>query len=113
MSKTNHVRIVGNIGQIPSIITSTSGTKILSFTVASHDRIKNDGGTYDTKTEWHNLVAFGNIANLISEHLTKGSQAMFLGRLCTRQYTDKAGNPRYVTEIIVEDVLFLGSSKKD
>jgi len=111
MSKTNHVRLIGNLGANPQLITSSNGGNLIAFTLATHDTIKDEHGNKTKKTEWHSCVAFGKVATLIHDHLTKGSMIMALGRLQTRQYVNKQQEQRYTTEIIVDEVLFLGDSR--
>jgi single-strand DNA-binding protein len=108
MSKTNHVRIIGNLGADPQLITANNGNNVLAFTVATHDTVKDEHGNKTKRTEWHSCVAFGKVATLISTHLRKGSFCMLIGRLQTRTYVDKQQQQRYTTEIIAEEVLFLG-----
>lgn len=111
MSKTNHVRIIGNLGAEPNLITATTGNNVLTFTIATHDTIKDEHGNKTQRTEWHSCVAFGKVATLIHTHLHKGSQCMLIGRLQTRTYQDKQQQTRYTTEIIAEEVLFLGEPR--
>jgi single-strand DNA-binding protein len=113
MSKTNHVRLIGNLGGSPKLISTQEGQSVLSFTMATHETYKDQQGNKQSKTDWHNIVAFGKVANLIHDYLKKGSQAMIIGKLQTRQYVDKQQNQRYVTEVIVEEVLFLGDAKSE
>jgi single-strand DNA-binding protein len=111
MSKTNHVRLIGNLGADPTLITSTNGNNVLTFTIATHETFKDEHGNTSKRTEWHSCVAFGKIATLVHTHLRKGSHCMLIGRLQTRQYVDKQQQQRYTTEIISEEVLFLGEPK--
>jgi single-strand DNA-binding protein len=112
MSKTNHVRLIGRIGQQPKLINSDNGTVLLSFSVATDGSYKDKQGVKQERTEWHNVTAFGNVAELINKFLNKGSKLMVLGYLRTRQYNDQAGVAKYTTEIIVEEVLFLDDKQK-
>jgi len=111
MSKTNHVRLIGNLGADPTLITSTNGNNVLTFTIATHSSYNDEHGVKQKVTEWHSCVAFGKIATLINTHLRKGSHCMLIGRLQTRTYVDKQQQQRYTTEIISEEVLFLGEPK--
>lgn len=111
MSKTNHVRLIGNLGADPTLVTSNNGNNILTFTIATHESYTDEHGVKQKRTEWHSCVAFGKIAQLINTHLRKGSHCMLIGRLQTRTYTDKQQQQRYTTEIIAEEVLFLGEAK--
>lgn len=113
MAKTNHVRLIGNLGADPTLITSNNGNIILTFTIATHSSYNDEHGVKQKVTEWHSCVAFGKIATLINTHLRKGSHCMLIGRLQTRTYVDKQQQQRYTTEIISEEVLFLGEPKSN
>lgn len=109
MSSTNKVQLIGNLGSNPKLVQTSETNTILSVSMATHEKIKKENGEKETKTEWHNLVAFGKIANLINQHLKKGSKLMISGKLQTRQYTNKDGVEKHTTEIVVNEVLFLDS----
>ncbi|NIV13038.1 MAG: single-stranded DNA-binding protein [Aliifodinibius sp.] len=107
MSKTNYVRLIGHLGQDPKLIDMQSGTKIASFSFATNERYTDSNGNKQENSQWHNIVAFGSVAQLCAGYLKKGSYCMLEGKLQTRQYQDKEGNNRYTTEVVVNDVLFL------
>jgi single-strand DNA-binding protein len=107
MSKTNHVQLIGRIGQKPELITTNTGKLVCSFSLATSDSYKNDKGDKVEQTEWHNIVAFGKVAELITKYLEKGSRLLLQGKLQTRQYQTKEGENKYRTEIIADEVLFL------
>ena len=107
MSLENEVRLVGHLGANPELFTAESGKKILKVSLATNETFKNDKGEKVTQTEWHNLVMFGKRAEVVAKYLNKGSHLAVDGKLKTRRYVDKAGIEKYVTEIIVNDALFL------
>lgn len=111
MSKTNNVRLIGNLGNNPKLITSDNQNMILSVSMATHEHYKDQQGNKQTRTDWHNIVCFGNVANLLHKYAVSGTKLMIEGRLQTRSYNDKDGNTKYVTEIVAEEVLFLDSAK--
>jgi len=111
MSKTNNVRLIGHIGQNPKLVSTGQESSVVSLTLATNDIYKDQQGHKQTRTEWHNIVAFGRIANLIMQYTKKGDHIMLEGRLQTRQYVNKEQQQRYVTEIIAEELLFLGGRK--
>jgi single-strand DNA-binding protein len=113
MSKTNSVRLIGHLGQSPKLVSNTETSSVVSFSLATNETFKNAQGMKETRTEWHNIVSFGRIANLIIQYCKQGDHIMLNGRLQTRQYTNKEGQQRYVTEIIAEELLFLGGKKSD
>lgn len=113
MSKTNQVQLIGNIGSTPKLVPTSNNSNVLSFSFATHDYFKDEAGNKNNKTEWHNVVAFGNVANLINQYTSQGSYMLIQGRLQTRQYQDKSGNNRYTTEIIAEEIIFLDKPQKE
>ncbi len=101
----NKVIIVGRITQDPEKRSiPDSGMSVTSFSVATNSYFKNKAGEKQERTEFHNLVMFGNLADIASQYLKKGSLALFEGRLQTRTWDDKEGNKRYRTEIIADSM---------
>jgi single-strand DNA-binding protein len=113
MSKTNSVRLIGHLGQSPKLVSNTETSSVVSFSLATNETFKNAQGMKETRTEWHNIVSFGRVANLIIQYCKQGDHIMLNGRLQTRQYTNKEGQQRYTTEIITEEILFLGGKKSE
>lgn len=113
MSKTNSVRLIGHLGQDPKLVSNGENSSVVSFSLATNETYKDAQGNKATRTEWHNIVSFGRVANLIIQYCKRGEFIMLNGRLQTRQYTNKEGQQRYVTEIITEEILFLGGKKSD
>jgi single-strand DNA-binding protein len=105
----NKVILIGHLGKDPEVRYMPSGNAVCNVTLATSDSWK-DKQTGETKdrTEWHNLVFYGRLAEIAGEYLRKGSQAYVEGRLQTRKWQDKNGNDRYTTEIIVNDMQMLG-----
>ncbi len=99
----NSVQLIGNIGKDITVTTFDSGSKKASITLATNDYYTNNKGEKVKQTEWHNLVAWGNIADFMAESLTKGSEVAITGKLSSRSYQDKDGVTRYVTEVIVNE----------
>jgi len=113
MSKTNSVRLIGHLGQDPKLVSNGENSSVVSFSLATNETYKDAQGNKATRTEWHNIVSFGRVANLIIQYCKRGEFIMLNGRLQTRQYTNKEGQQRYVTEIITEEILFLGGKKSE
>jgi single-strand DNA-binding protein len=107
MSLKNHVQLIGHLGQEPKLIASESGNKIMSVSMATNDSFKDKSGQKQVRTEWHNLIAFGTIAETFTKFLKKGSNIIVSGSLQTRQYTDKTGVERWKTEVVVDNMSFL------
>jgi single-strand DNA-binding protein len=106
----NKVILVGNCGDAPVLAVMPSLETVANFSVATTDRWT-DKGTGEKKeaTEWHRIVAYGNLAENIGKYLTKGRQVYIEGKLRTRKFTDKDGVDRYTTEVVAREVQFLGS----
>lgn len=105
----NKVFILGYLGQDPELKYTPVGKAVVSFSVATSERWTDDKGQKHEATEWHKLVAWGKTAELINTYLKKGDQAFFEGKNKTRDYEAKDGQKKYVTEVVVDNVQFLGS----
>jgi single-strand DNA-binding protein len=88
--------------------TLESGNKVANITLATNRYFKGQDGSRQEETEWHNVVLWGNLADLAEKYLTKGRQVFIEGRIRTRQWEDKEGNKRYTTEIVAENMTFVG-----
>lgn len=105
----NKVFLIGNAGGDPKFKTLDSGTNIATFSMATTDRrFKDDEG--NPRTEWHNVVAWGKVAEIVNNYVKKGTQLSVIGQIRTRDY-EKDGEKKYFTEIHVEDIELL--SRKD
>lgn len=109
----NRVQLIGHLGQDPEIKTLESGKKVANFTIATNDSFKNNEGQKVEETTWHNIVAWNGLAERASRYLKKGKEVAIDGRIVYRSYEDKKGMTRYVTEIVLNDMLFLGSSGRN
>ena len=107
----NKVQLIGNLGQNPEVKELDGGKKVAKFSLATNETYRNKAGEKVTDTQWHNLVAWGKNADIIEKYLKKGSEVAIEGKLLNRNYTDKEGVKRYVTEIQVSDLLMLGGKK--
>lgn len=107
----NKVQLIGNLGMNPEIKNLDSGKKIAKFSIATNESYKNSKGEKINDTQWHNLIAWGKTAEIVEKFLQKGSEVAIEGKLINRNYEDKDGNKRYVTEIQVNELLMLGSKK--
>lgn len=104
----NHVQLIGNVGNDPEILDLESGKKVAKFTMATNESYKNDRGEKVQSTEWHNIVAWGNLAGIIEKYVVKGKEVAIEGKLTSRSYEDKEGNKRYITEVVASEILLLG-----
>lgn len=115
MASLNKVILIGRLGKDPEITTFESGNKKMSVTLATTERYRDRDNNWIDQTEWHNLVAWGNLANDIAEkrrNYAKGDMMYVEGRLRTRQYTDNQGINRYVTEVQVDKLMQLVSGRQ-
>lgn len=104
----NKVILIGNLGKDPEIKYTPSGTPVARFTLATNERYKDKGGEWQDRTEWHNIVAWQRLAEIVGEYLKKGSKAYIEGRLQTSSWEDKqSGEKKYRTEIIAQDLVLL------
>ena len=104
----NKVQLIGNLGQNPEIKTLDGGKKLARFSIATNEAYRNANGEKIIETQWHNLVAWGKLAEIIEKYITKGSEVAVEGKLTYRTYSDKDGNKKYFTEIQVNELLMLG-----
>jgi len=107
----NKVQLIGHVGQEPTITNLDNGKKVVRLSIATNEHYKNNDGEKQTDTNWHNLVAWGKTADIIEKYVTKGKEIAIEGKLTSRSYEDKDGAKRYVTEVVVSEILLLGSSE--
>lgn len=112
-SLRNKVILIGNLGQDPELKTLDSGKKVTKFTLATSDDFKNAEGQKVKETIWHNIVAWNGIADVSNRFLKKGAQVAVEGRIVYRNYEDKNGVTRYITEIVIHDLLMLKTQKAE
>ena len=115
MASLNKVILIGRLGKDPEITTFESGNRKMSVTLATTERYRDRDNNWVDQTEWHNLVAWGNLANDIADkrrNYAKGDMMYVEGRLRTRQYTDNQGINRFVTEIQVDKLMQLMSARQ-
>ena len=105
----NKVQLIGNLGQTPEIKTFENGNKVANFSLATNEYYKDSKGEKKTKTQWHNLVAWGKVAEIIEKHLKKGDEIAIDGKIQYETYETKEGVTMYTTKIQVNEVLMLGS----
>lgn len=104
----NRVQLIGNLGNDPEIINLDSGKTLAKFNIATNESYTNANGEKITDTQWHNVIAWGKTAQIIEKYVSKGKEIAIDGKLTSRSYEDKAGNKRYITEIVCNELLMLG-----
>jgi single-strand DNA-binding protein len=108
----NKVQLIGNLGNAPEVRNTESGKKLVKFSLATDETYNNSKGEKVKETQWHNVIAWGKLAEIAEKYLHKGSEIAVEGRLITRNYNDKEGNKKYITEIQINELLMLGGKDK-
>ena len=103
----NRVQLIGNVGNDPEIKTLENGKKLAHLTIATNDRYTNDKGEKVEQTEWHRVTAWGKTAEIIEKYVVKGKEVAVDGKLTHRSYDDKNGEKKYITEVVVSEILLL------
>lgn len=109
----NKVQLIGNVGNTPETTTYDSGKKATRFSLATNDSYTNSNGAKVKYTELHNLIAWGKQADIIERYATRGKEIAIEGKLASRTYETSEGEKRYVTEVVIREILLLGSNTKD
>jgi single-strand DNA-binding protein len=105
----NKVILVGNLGKDPEVKFTPSGVPVAKFSLATNERYKDKGGEWQDRTEWHNIVAWQRLAEIVGEYVKKGSKIYIEGRLQTSSWEDKqSGEKKYRTEVVASDLVLLG-----
>lgn len=107
----NKVILIGNVGQDPEVKytgDASNGAKVATLRLATSERYKDRNGNLQEHTEWHSVVVWRNIADVVEKYVRKGSQIYVEGKLRTRSWDDQNGNKKYVTEIIADTLQLLG-----
>ncbi|SHG57938.1 single-stranded DNA-binding protein [Flavobacterium defluvii] len=103
----NKVQLIGNVGQNPEIKTLENGRKLANLSIATKEIYRNDKGEKVEQTEWHRITAWGKTAEIIEKFVTKGKEVAVEGKLTHRSYDDRNGEKRYITEVVVNEILLL------
>jgi single-strand DNA-binding protein len=110
-SLKNRVILIGRLGQDPQTKTIDSGKKVTHFTLATDDSYKNAEGQRISEATWHNITAWNGLADVADRFLKKGREVAVEGRIVYRSYEDKQGVTKNTTEIVLDDLVLLGSGK--
>jgi single-strand DNA-binding protein len=105
----NKVQLIGNVGNAVEIKNTESGKKYARFSIATNESYRNAKGEKVTETTWHNIVAWGKVADIAEKYLQKGSEVVLEGKLINRSYTDKEGVKKYISEVQANELLLFGS----
>ncbi len=104
----NKVQLIGNVGNEPEITTLENGKKVAKFSIATNESYKDSNGEKVQNTEWHNIIAWGKIAEIVENYVSKGKEIVLEGKLTSRSYESRSGEKRYITEVVVDEILLLG-----
>jgi single-strand DNA-binding protein len=103
----NKVQLIGNLGQDPDVKKIGEDKKVAHLSIATNENYRNAKGEKVTDTQWHNVVAWGKLADIAEKYLLKGTEVVIEGKLINRNYTDKQGVKRYITEVQANELLIL------
>ena len=113
MKSVNKVILLGTVGHDPEVKVTASGIPVGRFSLATNERFKDKSGKFQDRTEWHNVVVWARLAEIVGEFVSKGSQLYIEGKLQTRSWEDRhSGEKKYRTEIVADDLMLLGSRQK-
>ena len=104
----NKVQLIGNLGAAPEVKNLDGGKTVAKFSLATNESYKNDKGEKVTDTTWHNVVAWGKTAEIAEKFLKKGSEVAVDGKLSNRSYETKEGDKKYITEVVINEIVLLG-----
>jgi len=108
----NKVQLIGNLGFNPEIKILQGGKKMARFSLATNETYRNAAGEKIKETQWHTIVGWGKIADIVEKLLKKGNEVALEGKLMNRSYTDKDGNKKYISEVVISEVLLLDKMDK-
>jgi single-strand DNA-binding protein len=109
----NKVILLGSVGHDPEVKVTANGIPVGRFSLATNERFKNKSGKFQDRTEWHNVVVWARLAEIVGEFVAKGSHLYIEGKLQTRSWEDRhSGEKKYRTEIVADDLVLLGSREK-
>jgi single-strand DNA-binding protein len=108
----NKVQLIGNLGNAPEIKIMENGNKLARFSIATSEKYQNAKGEKVEETTWHNIVAWGKLADIAEKFLHKGTEVIIEGKISNRSYDDKEGNKKYISEVQVSELLLLGGKEK-
>ena len=103
----NKVQLIGHVGQEPEIKTFEGGKKVANLTIATNEVYYKENGDKVENTEWHRVTAWGKTADIIEKYVTKRKEIAIEGKLTHRSYDDKDGNKRYITEVMVNELVLM------
>lgn len=109
----NKIILLGNLGKDPIVRKLENGRSVAQFTLATNEKYKDKAGVLQTKTEWHNVVTWTPLAEIAEKYLKKGNQVYIEGKIESREYTDKEGVVRRITEVVARELNLIGGVTSD
>ncbi|TQD40506.1 single-stranded DNA-binding protein [Haloflavibacter putidus] len=106
----NKVQLIGRLGQEPEIVNFKDGNKIAKFSMATDDSYKDKNGQKVERAYWHNVIVRGGLVNVVENYVNKGQEIAIEGKLTNRSWEDKAGNKKYITEVLCNELLLLSKA---
>lgn len=107
----NKVILVGHVGKDPEVKYTPSGTPLATFSIATNEKYKDRGGEWQERVEWHNIIAWQRLAEIVGEYAAKGSKLYIEGKLQTSSWEDRqSGGKKYRTEIVAREIVLLGAA---
>ncbi|MEY2774733.1 MAG: single-stranded DNA-binding protein [Flavobacteriales bacterium] len=103
----NRVQLIGRLGKDPEVVRFEEGKVKASFPLATNEVFRNPDGERTERTQWHDIVAWSGLAEIVAEHLHKGEECVVEGRLSYRTFEDASGHTRYVTEVVMQELVML------
>jgi len=107
----NRVQLIGNLGMNPEVKTFDKDKKMVKLTIATNEVYYNAKGEKVQETQWHNLIVWGKTADIAEKYLKKGQEVAVEGKLVNRSYETKEGEKRYITEVVVSELVMLGKKE--
>ncbi len=108
----NKATLLGNTGKDAEVRYTNNGKAVASFTIATNESWKDQSGATQERTTWHNIVAWGGLAEVCGNYVKKGKQIYVEGRIENRSYDDKDGVKKYISEIVLTDMILLGGNDR-
>lgn len=113
MKSLNKVMLIGNVGIDPDVRVTQGGTSVAFFSLATNQKWKDKNGDPQEKVEWHRVKAFGKLADIVGEYVSKGDALFIEGQIRYSSYTDKEGVERYGTDIMADNISMLGGGRRE
>jgi single-strand DNA-binding protein len=112
MAVNNSITLIGRLGRDPELLRTKTDTEFVKFSLATSETYRDSKGDRQTRTQWHEVVAFGKLAEVLFKHLKKGKEVAVSGRLEYNEWTDKNDSKRKTAQVVITEFNFIGSKKE-